>query len=382
MKYAGPVAGSLGISMEETAAAIGIMSDAGVKGSQAGTTLRSAFTRLANPTKKASDLMAELGFSAFDANGQMKPLDNIIGDLQNSFKGMTDEQKQQAIATLFGQEAMSGMLALVNGSPEQFSKLVESLENSEGAAQDMAETMNSGLAGAVENLSGALESAGIAIGTALTPFIEDLTDWITKLVDKFNSLSTEQQEQIVKWGAIASAVGPILWLFGTLVGAISKISIAFGGLKGLLAPISKLFIGTTESVGLLSKVFTLLGGPIGVVIGVLTALGLVLYNLYQTNEEFRNKVNEARASITTVISDGVETVKTFIGSLIDRVKDFITNNQDLLTSTQGAWEGIKTAVMEVVNAIAPLITVAWNAIVVQTVVAWNLIKAQFRSHLN
>ena len=270
--------------MEETAAAIGIMSDAGVKGSQAGTTLRSAFTRLANPTKKASDLMSELGFSAFDANGQMKPLDNIIGDLQNSFKGMTDEQKQQAIATLFGQEAMSGMLALVNGSPEQFSKLVKSLENSDGAAQEMAETMNSGLAGAVENLSGALESAGIAIGTALTPFIEDLTDWITKLVDKFNSLSTEQQEQIVKWGAIASAVGPILWVFGTLVGAIGKISGAFGGLKVLLAPISKLFIGTTESVGLLSKVFALLGGPIGVVIGVLTALGLVLYNLYQTNE--------------------------------------------------------------------------------------------------
>ena len=125
------------------------------------------------------------------------------------------------------------------------------------------------------------------------------------MVDKFNSLSTEQQEQIVKWGAIASAVGPILWVFGTLVGAIGKISVAFGGLKGLLAPISKLFIGTTESVGLLGKVFALLGGPIGVVIGVLTALGLVLYNLYQTNEEFRNKVNEAWASITTVISDEI-----------------------------------------------------------------------------
>ena len=374
LKYAGPIAGSLGVTMEETAAAIGIMSDAGIKGSQAGTTLRSSFTRLANPTKKARDLMAELGFSAFDANGQMKPLDTIIRDLQNSFKGMTDEQKQQAIATLFGQEAMSGMLALVNGSPEQFSKLVDSLKNSDGAAQEMAETMNSGLAGAVENLKGAMESAGIAIGTALTPTIERLADWITSLVDKFNSLTTEQQEQIVKWGAIVSAVGPLLWIFGTLIGTISKISAAFGGLSGFLAKLGEILFGTAESVGLLSKAFAILTGPIGIAIGVLVGLGLVLYDLYQTNEEFRNKVNEAWASVTTVISDGVETIKTFIGGLIDRVKEFIYNNEDLLTSTQGVWDGIKTAVMEVVNAIAPIIAFVWDAIVVKTVVTWNLIK--------
>lgn len=374
LKYAGPIAGSLGVSMEETAAAIGIMADAGIKGSQSGTTLRSAFTRLANPTKKASDLMAELGFSAFDANGEMKPLDSIIGDLQNSFKGMTDEQKQQAIATLFGQEAMSGMLALVNGSPEQFSKLVKSLENSDGAAQDMADTMNSGLAGAVESLKGALESAGIAIGTALTPFIQDLAEWITKLVDKFNSLSTEQQEQVAKWGAIASAVGPVLWVLGSIIGTISKMNGVFGGLKGLLAPIGKLLFGTAESAGLLSQAFGILTGPVGLIIGILVALGIALYDLYQTNEYFRNMVNDAWTEVTTVISGAVESVKTFIGSLIDKFKEFITNNDDLLESTQGVWEGIKTAVMEVVEAIAPIIAFVWDAIVTHTVVAWNLVK--------
>ena len=155
MKYAAPIASSLGISLEETAAAIGIMSDQGIKGSQAGTSLRGALSRLAAPTKAMSAKMKELGVDFFDAKGNMVPLSEQVAQLQSKFKGMTQEQKENAIVTLYGKNALSGMQALIDRGSGALTKMTNSFKNADGAAQDMADNMLDNLAGDVENMSGA-----------------------------------------------------------------------------------------------------------------------------------------------------------------------------------------------------------------------------------
>lgn len=127
MKYVAPVAHSMGLSLEETAASIGIMADAGIKGSQAGTTLRGALSRIAKPTKAMKASMDELGVSFYDANGKMVPLREQIGQLKKATAGLTQEERNRHLVTLYGQQSLSGMLALLDAGPEKLDKMTNSL---------------------------------------------------------------------------------------------------------------------------------------------------------------------------------------------------------------------------------------------------------------
>ena len=194
MKYVAPVAKTVGLSIEETAAAIGIMSDAGIKGSQAGTTLRSGLVRIVKPTKQVKEAMEQLNIEFYNSDGTMKSLTEIVEALQKSTAGLTDETKNQALAQIFGTEALSGMLALVNRGSDELSNMTKSFEDADGAASEMADTMLDNTAGALESLSGSLESAGIAIQKELSPYIKDLASWIQNLVDEFVNLSDEEKK--------------------------------------------------------------------------------------------------------------------------------------------------------------------------------------------
>ncbi|KAF3301476.1 phage tail tape measure protein [Carnobacterium sp. PL17RED31] len=261
MKYAAPMANTLGLSIEDTAAAIGIMSDAGIKGSQAGTTLRGAFTRLAKPTKQASDAMAELGFNAFDANGKVKPMSQIVTELAGSMQGMTKEQQAQTMATIFGQEAMSGMMALVEAGGGKVDTLSHSLENSAGAADKMAKAMQDNVAGTIEEMMGALETAGIEITEALAPAITAVAENVTELVNSFNELDDETQQTILKFLAFAAATGPLLSGIGKVGNGIG--TLYTGGSKlvrmfGKWEAGAKLLGPATSSAG--TALTTLAGG--------------------------------------------------------------------------------------------------------------------------
>ena len=174
MKYIAPVANTMGLSIEEVAAAIGIMSDAGIKGEQAGTTLRGSLTRLTKPTDKMVAVMDELGISFYDNEGKMKSLTEMISMLQDATSGLTEEQQQYALTTLFGTESLSGMVALISRGSDDLADMTKEFENADGAAKDMADTMLDNTKGSIEELKGSLESAGIAIQKSLSPFIRDL----------------------------------------------------------------------------------------------------------------------------------------------------------------------------------------------------------------
>lgn len=334
LKYAGPVAGALGLTMEETAAAIGIMSNAGIKGSQAGTTMRGALTRLVKPTKKARDTMDELGLSFFDAKGEMLPFGEIVGMLQTKTKDLTSEQKQQAITTIFGQEAMSGMLALIGSAPGEFDALTDSLINSDGSAKAMAETMNSGLAGAIEEMQGALESAAIAISETLGPKIQDLALWIGDLVDSFNELTPEQQETIVNFGLLVAAVGPVLFIFGKLTSGISS----------------------------LITLFAFFTTPIGLVVLAIVAVIAIGVLLYKNWDEIKAKLGELKdkfvadwnelcdlvTGVLTTLKDAFsqdfEEISTAVTDSGQTLKDAFTQDiTELSTISKGAISTLKTA---------------------------------------
>lgn len=189
MKYIAPLAKSAGISFEETAAAIGIMADNGIKGGQAGTTLRGALSRLAKPTDQMAAVMDDLNLKFYDSDGKMKSLSEQCKMLKSATAEMTDEQKNQAIITLYGQESLSGMLALMNTEEGKLEDLTESYKNADGAAADMAATMQDNLKSGMEQLGGSLETLGIKIYEEMqTPLKEAAnagTEYVNRLTEAF-----------------------------------------------------------------------------------------------------------------------------------------------------------------------------------------------------
>lgn len=174
-KYVAPLAGSMKYSIEDTATAIGLMANAGIKGSQAGTELRSILTRLVKPPTDAAAALSALGISTTKADGSMKPMRQTMAELREKFSGLTDSQKSQYAAAIAGQEAMSGLLAIVNASDSDFNKLQKAIDNSSGAAKKQADVMNNNLQGALYDLGSVAESVGIGI-------YEDIKTPLTKAV--------------------------------------------------------------------------------------------------------------------------------------------------------------------------------------------------------
>lgn len=271
MKYVAPVAHAMGLSLEETAASIGIMADAGIKGSQAGTTLRGALSRIAKPTKAMTKSMEELGVSFYDANGNMIPLREQIGQLQSATAGLTQEERNRHLVTLYGQESLSGMLALLDAGPEKLDKMTQSLINSDGAAAQMAATMQDNLASKIEQMFGAMESAGIIIQQILEPMLAKVVGGITRLIEAFVNMSPIGQKMVVIFAGMVAALGPLLLIAGVAITTFVKLKIAIE----FLGPA---FMGTA--------------GTIGLVIGVIYALVAVFMIAYTKSETFRNFIDK------------------------------------------------------------------------------------------
>ena len=190
-KYVAPVAGALGYSIEDTAVAIGLMANNGIKASQAGTSLRSLLTNLTHPVGQAEDAINDLGISITNADGSVKPLSQTLQELRSKFGALSEAERAQYAAMLAGQEGMSGLLAIVNASDQDFADLTEQINNSSGAAQEMADIMMDNLAGKFELFTGALDSMKMSLGERFKPYLMDALEWLTdKVPDVENALLT------------------------------------------------------------------------------------------------------------------------------------------------------------------------------------------------
>lgn len=186
-KYAGAAAGAMGYSVEDLAVATGLMANSGIKGTQAGTSLRSTITRMAKPTKESGTAMKALGISITDAKGKMKPFGQIMKDMRKGMKGMTEDQKASYAAMLGGQEAMSGLLAIANASDADFEKLTKAIDGAAGSAEKMAQVKLDNLKGDVTILQSALEGLAITAFDKVSDSFRGLVQLGTGLVDKLNS---------------------------------------------------------------------------------------------------------------------------------------------------------------------------------------------------
>ena len=362
MKYIAPVAKAMGQSLEETAAAVGIMSDAGIKGSQAGTSLRSALSRLAKPTDVMLTKMGELGLSFYDAQGNMLPLNGIIEQLETNMAGLTQEQRNNALVTLFGQESLSGMLALMERGPEELRALTESFEDCDGAAAEMAETMLDNTKGSVEEMMGSIETLAIRLQQVMAPAVTAVVQKITEFVNKLSSLSPETLQMIVTIAGVVAALGPVLLIIGKLSSAIGSI------------------IGLISGAGGLSAIITALTGPLGIVIAAVAALTTA----WVTNF---GGIRDATAEIFGAIKSNFTTAWEFISNLwnenflnIQNIAQTVWSNIELIFST--AFNLISNAFQIFAALFQGDWDTAWNLVKENASLIWETIKDLFSNFLN
>lgn len=175
-KYVAPVAGTMGYSIEDTSLALGLMANAGIKGSMSGTALKTSIANLASPTANMAAAMDKYGISLTDNEGNMKSLKGVMDNLRTSLGGLSETEQTAAASTIFGKEAMSGMLAIINAAEEDYNKLTEAVYNADGASQKMADTMMDNLAGSFELLSGAADEVKMTLGERLSPYLRGAAD--------------------------------------------------------------------------------------------------------------------------------------------------------------------------------------------------------------
>lgn len=343
-EYVAPVAGSLGYSIEDVAVAMGIMADNGIVAQRAGTSLRSLFTNLVHPVGQSADAVEALGISVENADGTMKPLSQTLVELRQKFSGLSEAEQAQYAAMLAGQEGMSGLLAIINASDADFQSLTDSINNASGSAEEMADVMMDNTAGAVEQLRGALESAGILIGEKLTPYIRQLAEWITGLVERFNSLSEEEQDQIVKFALIIAAIGPVLLILSKVVSIVTTVIKAFKLLKRTMTTTKESvelvkagYAGLATQMGgipkLVAGISTGFGGmlvPIMAVVAVVAVLVGAFATLWKTNEEFRDNMVGIWNSIKTSIDN-------FFDGVVERINALGFDFENITEVIKAAW---------------------------------------------
>lgn len=190
-KYVAPLAGSMGYSVEDVSTALGLMANASVKGGMAGTSLRMALANLASPTKQMQEVMDEYGISLVDSNGKALPLIDVIKQLREKFGNLSETEQTAAASTLFGKEAMAGMLAIINASDSDFNKLTTNINNADGAAESMATTMQDNLQGQITILKSALEGLGIEIYESAQEPLKNATlegqNYVNRLTEAFKN---------------------------------------------------------------------------------------------------------------------------------------------------------------------------------------------------
>ncbi|HEC2212709.1 TPA: phage tail tape measure protein [Staphylococcus delphini] len=328
-KYAAPVAGALGYSVEDVSVAIGLMSNAGVKGEKAGTALRTMFTNLAKPTKAMKNEMDRLGIAITDSRGNMLPMRDVMDQLRGKFKGLSKDQQASAAATIFGKEAMSGALAVINASDSDYQKLTKSIDNSTGASKRMSDEMEGGIGGSIRKMKSAFESLAISIGDVLAPHLRRLADFLAALATKFNNMPGWSKTAVVGIGLFAAALGPVILATGLFTSAIGSIAgvvgpamLAVSKAGGVMALLGQKAPLAAKGLTLVGSAFKFMLGPVGLAIGAIFAIGTAFVIAYKKSETFRNIVNKV---INPVVS-GFKSLWNVAKNVFDSLKNLFSGN--------------------------------------------------------
>lgn len=347
-KYCAPIAGALGFSAEDTAEAIGLMANAGIKGSQAGTALRTIMNNLTGDIKLSGSALGEVTIATTNADGSMRDLSDILSDCRGAFAQLSESEQAAAAEALVGKNAMSGFLALMNAGEGDIEKLSTAIANCDGTAERMAETMQDNLAGQLTILKSQLQELAISFGEMLMPAIRAIVSKIQAFVDKLNHMSEGQQKAILTIGLMVAALGPLLVIIGTV---ISKVGVAMQGFVRLASGVKKLGVAVKAGTGVFGKLGAALGGisaPVIAVVAIIAVLIAAFKHLWDTNEEFRN-------AITAIWEGIVSKIQAFCQGIVDRLNALGFDFGSIVDVLKALWDGF-------CQFLAPIFEAAFNVV--------------------
>lgn len=366
-KYCAPVAGALGFSVEDTAEAIGLMGNAGIKASQAGTSMRSIMMNLTGDVKLSGAAIGDVTIATTNADGSMRSLSAILSDCRVAFGGMTEAEKANNAEALVGKNAMSGFLALMNAAPEDIAKVSGAVNNCKDAAKNMADTMQDNLEGQLTILKSQLQELAISFGDLLMPAVRSIVSGLQGMVNVLNAMPDGVKRVIMIIALLVAALGPVLIVIGKTISAVGTIMTLVPKLAGAISTVKGAFAALSA---------TMMANPIAIVIAAIAALVAAFIYLWNTNEEFRqfwirlwNEIKEVAVQVWTAILQFLVSawngIRNTAVAVWNGIWDFFS----------GLWTGIKTLFTTVVTAISTFLVGAWNGIRATVMIVWNAISA-------
>ena len=379
-KYAAPVAGALGFSVEDTAQAIGLMANAGIKSTQAGTSLRSILTALSGEVKFCGDAIGEVTVQTTNADGSMRDLNDILDDCRTAFSGLSESEQASAAQALVGKNAMSGFLALMNAAPADISKLEGAISACDGTSLSMAETMQDNLAGQLTILKSQLEELAISFSDVLMPAIRSIVTWVQGLVDWLNQLDPQTKETIVKIALAAAALGPLLIVLGKTVSGVGTVFSAVSKLPAL-------FSAVQSGIGAITGALGVSLGPLLAIIAAVAALVAAFVHLWKTNDEFKSNIIaiwEQIKSTFTGLTQGITDRLNALGFDFESFTDVLKAAWDGLCNLlapifEGVFQNISNIFSEFTGVLLGLLDVLIGLFTGNWEQCWNGIKGIFTS---
>lgn len=382
MSIAAPIFKTAGYSVKDASLYIGVMANAGIDANEAATSLKTGIARLVKPAKEGAIAMENLGIEVTNADGTMKDTITIQSELHDAFSQLSESEQIAAASAIFGKNQMSKWLALINTAPSDVQDLSDALDQ-EGTAMDMASAMMEGQAGSVERLKSSLDVLMYSLGKIVAEYLQPVIDKLQELTDKFQAMDEEDKKRIVQIAAIVAAIGPALVIIGKVVAAIGTIISAVGSVM--------------SAIGGVMTTLAALGAPILIVIGLIAALVAAFIYFYNTNEEFRAKVQEIWENIKEAVSSFFETCKgwfdqfvEWISPLVDAIVGAVTAVWELVSSIvtmlvdhiQSKMEENRAFIEAALNAIKLIFTTVWTVIKNGVAFTLNAIKTIFTTFFN
>jgi TP901 family phage tail tape measure protein len=328
----GATAKSIKGGTAELNTALGILANNGIKGAEGGTHLRNVILSLQSPTDTAAACMEQLGIEVYDSEGNMRSLNDILGDLNSSMDSMTSAEKNDIISTIFNKTDLASVNALLANTGDTWDNLQQSIIDSGGAAQQMADTQLDNLSGQITILKSALEGLAISFGEILMPMVRSAVEKIQAFVDKLNAMDDAQKETILKIAAVAAAIGPLLIVLGKTISTVGTTMKTFSSMTKAVAKLGIKIAGSSGSITGLGSALGAVAGPVLAVVAVIAVLVAAFKHLWDTNEEFRNKIISIWEGIKSKFSE-------FGQAITERLNALGFDFENIVDVLKGIWDG-------------------------------------------